>query len=353
MKKTKAAILDLQRFAENVQTTKTTGVGNELSPEMKTYYDRTLLDEAQPNLVHDQFGQERDIPRGGGKTIEFRKFSSLPKATTPLTEGVTPDGGKLNVTAITATIQQYGYYVAVSDLLDMTAIDPVISETVRQLGSQAGITLDTITREELQGGTNVYYVPDRSSGEEVEVKSRATLGGGSTAHLKDIFVCAAILKGKNAPKIDGSYVAIVHPYVAMELMAEAGAGWLDVMKYGDPKRIFEGELGKVGGVRFVESSEAKIYADAGAEGADGESGKYSVYGTLVLGNNAYGKTAIAGAGLETIVKPRGSAGTADPLNQRSTVGWKATKVAKRLCEEYMVRMESTVGSSFFNQAAAN
>ena len=90
---------DIQRFA--AAGTQTTGTST-LSAEMKTFYDKTLLDNAEPQLVHDQFGQERNIPAHGGKTIEFRKFSSLAKATTALTEGVTPEGQKLNMGVITA-----------------------------------------------------------------------------------------------------------------------------------------------------------------------------------------------------------------------------------------------------------
>lgn len=333
-------MLDLQRFAMTVQTTTTTGVGNDLSPEMKTFYDKQLLEEAQPQLVHDQFGQVRNIPRGNGKTIEFRKFSSLPKALTPLTEGVTPDGNKLNVTAITATVQQYGDYVPVSDMLDMTAIDPILAETTQLLGNQAGVTLDTISREELQGGTNVYYVPDRTDPEsEQEVTARGSLTAGCNVTLYDFLVAAAILKNANTARINGSYVAIVHPYTALAIIAEAGEGWRDVMKYAKPENLLSGEIGTVGGIRFCESSEAKIYEGEGSEGL-------SVFGSLVLGANAYGKTAIEGGALETIVHARGSSGVADPLNQRGTVGWKATKATKRLCEEYMVRVEHTCGGPF-------
>ena len=134
---------DMQRFAPaGTQTTGSSG----MSAEMKTYYDKNLLDNAEPRLVHDQFGQERNIPAHGGKTIEFRKFSSLPKATTALTEGVTPDGKSLTVTAKTATVAQYGDYIVQSDMLELTAIDNTIVEATRLLGYQAGRTLDTITR---------------------------------------------------------------------------------------------------------------------------------------------------------------------------------------------------------------
>ena len=164
--------INLQVFANEVQTTLLPG----LSVENKTYYDMTLIDEAQAALVHDQFAQKRDIPKNGGKTIEFRKFASLPKAMTALTEGVTPDGKSLTVTAITATVSQYGDYITMSDMLDLTAIDPVVVEATKILGRQAGLTLDTVTRNVLQSGTNVSYCPKiGEDGAETAVTSRGDL----------------------------------------------------------------------------------------------------------------------------------------------------------------------------------
>ena len=115
-----------------------------LSAEMKTYYSDYLIDNAEPKLVHAQFGQKTAIPKNGGKTIEFRKYDSLPKATTPLTEGVTPTGGKMNVTTITDTVKQYGYYMALTDMFMTTAIDNNLVQATKLLASQAGRTLDTV-----------------------------------------------------------------------------------------------------------------------------------------------------------------------------------------------------------------
>ena len=137
-------VLDL--FDGKTNTTTQTGSGQDLSGEMKTYYSDYLIDLAEPELVHDQFGQKHPIPRNGGKTIEFRKYDSLPKMLTALTEGVTPDGQKLSMSTITATVAQYGGYVEMSDMLLLTAIDNNLVQATRQLASQAGRTLDTITR---------------------------------------------------------------------------------------------------------------------------------------------------------------------------------------------------------------
>jgi len=317
--------LDLRLF--DVQTTLLDSPGNDLSPEMKVYYDTRLIDHAEPKLVHDQFGDKKPIPKGRGKTIEFRRFSPLPKALTALTEGVTPAGNKLDVTSFEATVDQYGDYIEHSDMLDLTAIDPVVEQATKLLGSQAGRTLDTITREVITAGTNVMYAP-KADGSEVLTRDAITEDCLLTVKL--VFRAAAKLHAMNAVPIDDAFVAIVHPNVACDLMTSDD--WVDVHKYATPENIYQGEIGMIGGVRFVQSTEAKIIASAGAGGI-------SVYCTMVIAANAYGTTEINGGGLQFIVKQLGSSGTADPLNQRGTTGWKATKVAERLVEEYMVRIE--------------
>lgn len=393
-----------------------------LSAEMKTFYDKTLITLAGANLIHEQFAQKRPIPQGGGKTIEFRRFSKLPKALTPITEGVTPAGNKLNVSAVTCTVDQYGDYIEQTDLLELTSVDNTIVEATKELASQAGLTLDTVVRNELMGGTNVMYAPEIINGVEKEILSRADINKNCKLRVKDIFKAAAELKAVNAPKFDGSYVAIIHPYTAYDLMQEAGEQWIGISKYVNPENILKGEIGTLGGVRFVESTEAKIYGPAkisddmsrltvktavtsqsskvaveesltagnfstpvdvfcggvkntvtGIENSSGVSylllgtavsslkagdiicgtggGKdgSAVFCTLFLGENAYGVTDVEGGGLQHIVKQKGYGN--DPLNQRSSVGWKATKVAKRLLEEYMLRVES--GSEFSMSAETN
>lgn len=331
--------LNLQLFAAGDVVNATTST--ELSGEMKTFYDKTLITLASPYLVHDQFGQKRDIPKNGGKIIEFRKFSSLSKALTPLTEGVTPTGKQLNVSTITATVEQYGDYIEQTDLLELTAVDNTIVEATKQLAAQAGLTMDTIVRNELVGGTNVMYCPRFVDGVETVNIARNTLNKTALLRVKDVFKAAANLKAMNAPKIDGYYVGIIHPYVAYDLMQEAGNQWMDVQKYTTPENMLNGEIGCLGGVRFVESTEAKIWRE-------GENA-CAVFATLILGADAYGVTSVTGGGIEHIVKQKGYGN--DPLNQRSSIGWKGLKTAKRLVEQYMIRIES--GSSFSLSAKSN
>lgn len=333
---------NLQLFADVTNATTSASSGNNLSAENKTFYDKELIKMAGPNLVYSQFAQKRNIPKNGGKTIEFRKFKPLPKVTKPLTEGVTPDGQSLDVTSMTAQVSQHGGFVRITDVLDLTAIDPIMTEAVDLIGDQAGRTIDTLVRDVLMGGTNVQYA-------DGSVASRSLLTGGKESGNHYLTVDAIqkavrALRAQNARPIDGYYIAIVHPDTAYDLMRDPK--WEEMNKYtsGNSEKLYKGELGKVAGVRFIESTEAKIWKGSSEGGASGR----AVYGTLVFGQNAYGTTEIEGNNLKTIIKQLGSAGTADPLDQRSTIAWKALLATKILVDEYMVRVETC--STFDSEA---
>ena len=312
----------------------------DLSPEMKTFYDKNLIRLAEPELVHDQFGQKRPIPGGNGKTIEFRKFNALPSVPSDriLSEGITPNGQFYGVTAITATIEQYGGYITLSDMLNLTAYDNNMQEVMKLLASQAGQVSDKITRDILAEGTNVSYAGAATG--RVDDTGVVGLTSADVLTIEDIKKAVRKLKRVNAKTINGNFVAIVHPDVAYDLMNDSE--WIDANQYAGSTAIFNGEIGKMYGVRFVETTMAKIWVTTGG---------LPVYGTLVLAENAFGVTSINNGGIETIVKQLGSGGTADPLNQRSTVGWKLNKVAKILEQSYMVRIESA--ASFGSTAEAN
>lgn len=318
---------------ENTTTDINATTTDTLTPEMKTYYDKLLIKLTGPALVHDQFAQKRNIPKNGGKKIEFRKFDPLPKALTPLTEGVTPKGKKMSVTDITAEVSQYGDYILLSDVIQMTSIDPIVVEATEEIAEQAGKTLDTVTREVINAGTNVQYAGG--------VAARSAITAANVLNVMEVMKAVTTLKGQNAKPVGDSFVAVLHPYVALDLMRDEE--YKEMFKYTNAKPMYEGEIGKFSNVRFVESTEAKIWNLAG----DG----VSVFSTLVIGKNAYGTTEIEGGGLQHIVKPLGSSGAADPLNQRSTVGWKALKTAVMLVQQYMVRIESS--ASQYSKAAAN
>lgn len=331
--------LDLRMFDLAVQTpsnalnANTSGDTN-LSAGMVTFYDKTLITFMEADLVYERFAEKKPIPKKSGKTIQFRYYDSLGKATTPLTEGVTPSGQKLKQNAITATLYQYGAYVTLTDVLDLVHIDSNITEAQKECARQAAETRDTLIREELMGGGSVQYA-------DGSVTSRAALTAAKTMSVDAIRMAVRTLKRNNAPKIDGYYVAIIHPDVAHDI--ESDSNWKTPHEYTDTQNIYNGEIGSLYGVRFVETTEAKIWAKAAA------SNTIAVYGSIFLGKGAYAVTDIDG-GIHSIIKQLGSAGSADPLDQRSTVGWKMMMAVKRLIEKYMVRVETV---SSYGDAAAN
>lgn len=312
---------------------------------VNNYYDRMLLERALPLLVHDRWAQIRDIPKKNTNVIKFRKYGSLSVATTPLTEGITPDSESLSITDTTATVSQYGAYVTLTDWLVLTTLDPVLMEAAEVLGEQAGLTLDTITRDVMVAGTNVQYA---DTGDAQVNAARTDIAAEDSLEDGEIWRAIRTLKNANARKItkmvsgdigyetrpvDACYVGIIHPNTTYDVRQETG--WVPVEKYASKADLMPGEVGAFGEVRFVETTNAKVWEDAGAGAAD-------VYGTLILGANAYGVTRISGESLRNIVKPVGSAGTADPLEQRSTSGWKATKTAVILQQLFMLRIEHGV-----------
>lgn len=318
---------------------------SQVAPGVQTFYDRNLLSRAQPNDVHGRFGQKRPISARSGNQIKFRRYSQLAAATTALTEGVTPSGSSLAVTDITSTLVQYGDYITLSDMVSLTNQDPVVTEATDVLGDQAGTTIDQVRRDVLVAGTNGAY----ASG----VANRLALVNKITG--PDLDKAIRYLKGQNAkfmkegiPPSDGvgtgairkAYIAIVHPDVEYDL--EAISGFKPVSDYPAQMGVIEDEIGAYKNIRFVTSTNAKIWTDATTVLTAGYKGvtKNDVYATLIFGAEAYGLSPLSGNAMNTYVKALGSAGTADPLEQRSTVGWKATTITTILNQTWMVRLES-------------
>lgn len=304
-----------------LQTTGSSG----LSAEMKTFYDRVLLERTYPVLLHAKFGQKKRIPAGSGRIIEWRKFDPFPVAKTALTEGALYTNFRdINVTAITGTVAQYGDAVAFSDLVSTTTIDPVLTETTQLLGDQAGETIDELVRDTLVGGTTVMYAGTRTA--RTDIASTDTLTPADCRRIR------LQLKLNRARPIEGGYYAcITHPRVLHDLMNTDE--WRNAQLYNQTSRIFDGSVGELYGLRFYETDKAYMVADAGSGGT------VDVYTVLAFGQNAYGVVDLAGHNLQTIHKGLGSAGTADPLNVQQTMGWKVTFGVKRLQETFMLRYE--------------
>ena len=321
MKKRNLFALNLQLFADVTPVNVTTQVtsGSDMSPTMKTFYDTALLENAREQMVFTQFGKKQ--PMHGNK-VEWRKFNTFAKALTPLTEGVIPTGQTFGMTKIEATTTQHGDYVAVSDRLELESYDDVIFGATEEMGAAEGETYDALTRNILVAGNSVAYGGGKDS------RSALTEADVLTPEL--VAKAATWLKKNKAPKIDGSYVAIIHPSVAFDL--RNSEEWKEFHKYNDVAPIFKGEIGMLHGVRFVECNESKVWKD----------GDSAVYATLFLGKDAFGILDPEGEGMEMIIKTKEQIG--GPLNQFGTIGYKFCHGAKILYQERMLRVET--GSSY-------
>lgn len=311
------------------------------------FYIKALLIRALPNLVHAQFGQKArsiSIPRNQGDTVNFRKFASLPAVTTPLTEGVPPVPNSASVSAITATVAQYGAFILYSDLLDMMSIDPVLTQYAQLLGEQAGITIDQLVRAVLVASGTEQLVNGRAN--------HAAVLSTDIINAKEVMQSLATLEAANArPFENGRYAGIIHPNSKFDLLNDSTIQNMMVYAPDSAKNgLWTYKLGECLGVDWYVSSQANRTADG--------YGSINVYDTLILGRDAYGTGGLASqmfgsapsskdepntgksvSPVSLIQKEIGSGGTDDPLDQKASIGWKTTFVAKVLNADFYVRLQ--------------
>lgn len=232
-----------------------------MSTAMKTYYDTELLENARPRLIFTQLGKSQFLPAGHGDSVQWRKWNTFDKSLTPLTEGVIPSGQKFGQSAVSVSVQQYGDYAAVSDRLNLHAVDNVLLGAAEEMGAAGGETADTLVRNEVCTGTSVLYADTLdSSGAITGTPSyRYQLSADNNRLTPDVVNKAyTFLKKQKAPFFEGNkYVAVIHPSAAYDLRSHPD--WMEAHKYAAAHEIFEGEIGELHGVRFVESTEAPIF----------------------------------------------------------------------------------------------
>jgi N4-gp56 family major capsid protein len=302
-------------MAENTNIVTTTGNSlGELTNDNKIFYERALLKRLLPMLHAYNDAQKYTLPLNSGDTVNWRKFTALAIPAGALSEGVTPQGKSLSVTAITATAQQYGDYVKITDLLAKAGIDKAMTEGAQLCGEQAALLIDTVVLKAMADGATAVK---------------------ETTELTEEVVKKAVLKlkRKNARRFgDGYYHAIISPAQAYTLMNQTG--WIDAAKYGSIKKLLKGELGELHGVRFMESTNITESGDAGSKTAS----------CFIYGADSYGVVDMeGGAGKPSIItKGFGSSGAEDPLNQRATVGWKNMFVAQVLDADAILKVTTKV-----------
>lgn len=251
MKLNKMLKVNIQLFADGSDANKTTQAS--MSAEMKTYYNTELLENSRRDQYFSQFGLRQRIK---GNKVEWRKWFTFSKALTPLEEGVTPSGSSFGATKVETECYQHGKFTKITDKLELQAIDDVILGATEELGACAGETIDTLIRMRASAGTNVYYAPNGSTA----VTSRKDINSKCILTPTLINKVATKLKKAKAPKIDGSYIMMIHPSCSFDL--RESDGWKDVHKYAAVKEIFNGEIGELHGIRFIENDNVKVAAPA-------------------------------------------------------------------------------------------
>ena len=397
--------LNLLRFSTDVNpiNVSTQTSPQSMAPTMKTFYERTLLENARAATVFTPLGKH--VPMKGNK-IEFRKFNTFPKALVPLTEGVIPTGQNFGMTSLEIETNQHGDYVAISDRLELESFDDVIYGATEEMGATEGETYDILTRNKILAGTNVVYA--EYSGTPATSRGAITPNHKITPSL--INKVATWMKKNHAPKFDGYWVWVIHPSQSYDL--RESSEWKEFHKYDDVAPIFNGEIGTLHGFRFIEDTNVKVFkgadlasdsrtlalngavtagaatsitVDGGTITNDSLKGREIVFGTnkvtvtgntattisfasttlaacdddtvvypgeggaqgaavyasMALGKDAFGVLDPEGEGMEMIIKDRSQIG--GPLDQFSTVGYKFNHGAGILYQERLIRVET--GSS--------
>ena len=322
---------------------------NTLSGELKTFYDTELLENARVEMFYAQFAKKQALPANHGTTVEWRKWNTFAKAG-QLQEGVIPTGQKFGMSSKTGSINQYGTYATVSDKLEMRAYDDVILGATEEMGASAAETQETLIRDALLVNTNVLYC-DNITLATGAVAGTPTAPGEMEASatamslLTPDMVAKAVtkLKKDRVPTINGKYYCVINPSVAYDL--RKSEAWIEAHKYSATTEIFNGEIGELHGVRFIENVFAPILS------GDYKNKAGSVtYATYFFGKDAFGIIDPEGGALEMIVKDKSQVG--GPLNQFSTIGYKfETNGATILYPERLLRVMSC--SSFSATDAAN
>lgn len=239
-------------MALNAQLTTDSG----LSVGQVTHYFRTMLKFAKPKLVHAQFAFKKTAPKNSGKVVQFRRWVPLDTITTPLTEATVPDGQDITEEEVTATVYQYGGYAATSDLLSLTHLDAKLVHMSMLMGDQGGRSIDEVVRDVMAATTNVQYANSKTAIYELYTTDEF--------NVTEVRKGVRTLENENAPYYtkggDEHYIAIVDPYTKFDLQSDTA--WVNVKTYSDKEHIYSGEIGRMYGVRFVKTTQAKKYVNS-------------------------------------------------------------------------------------------
>jgi len=304
-------------MAQQFTTGNTTGASF-LSAKMAVYYERMMLDLLRAELVFHNLGDKKRLPANSGKTVQWFRRTDMSADINTISEGTTPTPVSISATSVSAGLSQYGNFTQTSDLIQMTSIDDEIEAAVDTLSFQAAKTLDTLDRNVLDSGTNIKY-----GGSKTALSATAA---GDVLNGAEVRKGVLNLKSSNARPFEGGYfVWVIHPQNSYDLQSDtASGGWVNANTYVDNTELKNGEVGRLGGARFIETTQV-------SSTTTGTSGSANVYSTHLLSKGAFGVVDFDG-GIHVYVKKPGAQDTSNPLDLYSTVGYKMTYANKMLDE---------------------
>lgn len=304
----------------------------QVPPEVRTYFDRLLLTLARPYYIYDMFAQKRTIPLNSGDQMVFRRYSTLSAATVPITDGTTPPGDALSVTDFSTQIKWYGNFVVITDQVQFTVQDRVLNESTRVLSLQLGLTIDTLIRNMMVAtASSILASNGINGGTPTEITTIDIKTAVRALRLGNARLMTKPIPGENrfaTSPVRSSYWGFMDVSIQNDL--EACADFLSAANYPNPLDALEAEWGSTNNVRWLLSTNG--YSTTAA---------IPVWSNIILGQEAYGVVKLGSKEAEFIVKPLGSSGTNDPLNQRGSVGYKYPFATRLLNDNWITRLLST------------
>lgn len=237
---------------------------NAFAVELKDYYNTTMMENYRTKQRYIQLAKRERLPAGHGSTMEFRKWNTFARAG-KLQDGVIPAGQKWGATNKVATVEQYGTYVTLSDRLKRHTYDDATRGAYEEMGASMAETEEILSRDALYINTNVMYCDNvdanyayvSTPSKPGDVHYDSTLGYSLLTPTMINKAKTKLVKDKTDPYDGQNYVAVIHPSVAFDLTENPR--WIDVHKYSATEEIFQGEIGKLYGVRFIEDVDAPVF----------------------------------------------------------------------------------------------
>lgn len=275
-----------------------TNQSGQFQADIENYIADETLPLSRKQLVAYQFGDPLTLPKGRGVTYTATRYNRIPLPYAPLSEGVPPIGETMTIQQVSATAQQWGDKVTLTDVSELTIKHPLFKKATELTGLQIAETLERNTFMALMGGTQVNYVNSRGS--------RGALVAGDVLDTQTVIRTDAALETGGAPRFMGDeqtdtkieadqggsrasdnpramphYAALIHTLVVADFRQNPTV--ITAWSYSDLNRLYNYEAGEWSGIRFCKTNMvpfwtgvAQVNGSAGTAGSLATATYYAV-----------------------------------------------------------------------------